>query len=138
MVKQRWADAVTLTHDTAEAVRTGQVDPGDIADEIMASFRAPVQQTPVPTQPCRTVEEVQRRWVRVNIGYIAASGYRTSRSVDPVGFQRRRRVVPHRWCHLRRAGRIFRLDQARLTTRPSAQDNVDETLGWVLDALRDP
>jgi predicted DNA-binding transcriptional regulator YafY len=38
------------------------------------------------------------------------------------------------WCHLRQAGRIFRLDRitsARLTRRPVAERDLDETLGWV-------
>ncbi len=83
----------------------------------------------------RTIEEGVQRCVVVNIDYIDRNGCSTRRVVDCVGFV-------HGgdgwyligWCHLRRAGRMFRLDRiasARLTKRPAARHDVDSTLGWV-------
>lgn len=97
------------------------------------------RQPPVPKRARRTVEEALRRSVVVNIDYTDANGNETTRSVDPVGFYNGADgwyLVG--WCHLRAAGRIFRLDRisgARITTRPSAQHDVADTLGWVPDDL---
>lgn len=83
----------------------------------------------------RTVEEALRRSVVVNLDYTDADGNDSTRPVDPVGFYRGTDgwyLVG--WCHLREAGRIFRLDRirsARLTARRSGDHRVDETLGWV-------
>jgi predicted DNA-binding transcriptional regulator YafY len=93
----------------------------------------------VPKRARRTVEEALRRSVVVNIDYTDANANATTRSVDPVGFYNGGDgwyLIG--WCHSRSAGRIFRLDRissARLTTRPAEQHNVDDTLGWVPDAV---
>ncbi|MEE9413710.1 MAG: WYL domain-containing protein [Acidimicrobiales bacterium] len=100
------------------------------------------QQGQVPKRARRTVEEALRRSVVVNIDYADADGDETTRSVDPVGFYNGAESWYFiGWCHLRTAGRIFRLDRikgARLTTRPSRQHDVDETLGWVPEDLTIP
>ena len=99
-------------------------------------------QAPIPKRARRTVEEALRRSVVVNIDYTDANCSRTTRGVDPVGFYNGAEGWYFiGWCHLRRAGRIFRLDRisnARLTARPSGQHDVDETLGWVPSALTTP
>lgn len=83
----------------------------------------------------RTVEEAVRRQVVVNIDYADRSGRTTRRSVDAVGFHLGSGgwyLIG--WCHLRQAGRVFRLDRigsARLTRKAIPQRDVDETLGWV-------
>lgn len=83
----------------------------------------------------RTVEEAVRRQVVVNIDYGDRNGRTTRRSVDAVGFHHGSGgwyLIG--WCHLRRAGRLFRLDRvssARLTRTPVPTRDVDETLGWV-------
>lgn len=83
----------------------------------------------------RTVEEAVRRQVVVNIDYADRNGVTTRRSVDPVGFHLGSGgwyLIG--WCHLRGAGRVFRLDRitsARLTRKATPDRNVDETLGWV-------
>ncbi len=100
------------------------------------------QQPPVARQARRTVEEALRRSVVVNLDYTDADGNETTRSVDPVGFYNGADgwyLIG--WCHLRAAGRLFRLDRidrARLTTRPSGDHDVDDTLGWVPADLATP
>jgi predicted DNA-binding transcriptional regulator YafY len=90
----------------------------------------------------RTIEDALRRSVVLNLKYADAQGNQTARSVDPVGFYNGGDgwyLIG--WCHLRQAGRIFRLDRvvtARLTTRPSGQRDVDEVLGWVPTAVTAP
>jgi predicted DNA-binding transcriptional regulator YafY len=83
----------------------------------------------------RTVEEAVRRGVVVNIDYEDRNGVTTGRSVDAVGFyQGGDGWYLIGWCHLRQAGRIFRLDRiasARRTRRPIGDHPVSETLGWV-------
>lgn len=97
---------------------------------------------PVGRRVRRSVEEAVRRQVVVNIDYRDRDGDETQRSVDPVGFLR------HvdgwyliAWCHLRDAGRIFRLDRiarATLTRRACAGHDVDATLGWVPASVSRP
>ncbi len=100
------------------------------------------EQPPVPKRARRTVEEAWRRKVVVNIDYVDRNGDATERPVDPVGFYHGSDgwyLIG--WCHLRRAGRIFRLDRitsARLTSKPAPDRGVDETLGWVPDEVRIP
>lgn len=100
------------------------------------------EQPMVPKRARRTIEEAVRRSVVINIDYIDAEGNHTTRSVDPVGFYNGEGgwyLIG--WCHLRSAGRVFRLDRidrARLTARPSAHHDVDETLGWVPESLTTP
>jgi predicted DNA-binding transcriptional regulator YafY len=92
---------------------------------------------PVRSRARRTLEEALRRAVVVNLDYRDGDGNRTTRSVDPVGFYHGAQgwyLIG--WCHLRQAGRLFRLDRvasARLTTQPASDHDVDETLGWVPD-----
>lgn len=109
--------------------------------DLRARIRVPHQQ-PTPTRARRTVEEAVRRAVVVNIDYVDGHGNETRRSIDPVGFYHGADgwyLIG--WCHLRRAGRLFRLDRitsARLTTRPRREHDVDETLGWVPTELATP
>ncbi len=109
--------------------------------DLREQIRVP-RQSPVRPRTRRTVEEGLRRQVVVNLDYADADGVRTSRSVDPVGFTRGAAgwyLIA--WCHLRSAGRIFRLDRivsARLTTRPSTRHDPDDPLGWVPEDLVTP
>lgn len=97
---------------------------------------------PVSARVRRTVEEGVRRGVVVNLAYTDANGTATVRSVEALGFYRGADgwfLVG--WCHLRGAGRIFRLDRiasARLTRRPATERSVDDTLGWVPHDVRAP
>ncbi|MEM9655892.1 MAG: WYL domain-containing protein, partial [Actinomycetota bacterium] len=90
----------------------------------------------------RSVETAVQRGVVVNLRYRDRAGDETDRAVDPVGFyQGRDGWFLIGWCHLRRAGRIFRLDRvvsARLTRRPADRHDVDETLGWTPNELATP
>jgi predicted DNA-binding transcriptional regulator YafY len=112
---------------------------------VVADLRARIrvrQQPSMSKRARRTVEEALRRSVVVNIDYTDAGRNRTTRSVDPVGFYNGADgwyLIG--WCHLREAGRIFRLDRidgARLTTRASDQHDVDRVLGWVPEDLTSP
>lgn len=100
------------------------------------------RQPAVPARARRTVEESLRRSVVVNLDYVDATGHRTTRAVDPVGFYNGATgwyLIA--WCHLRRAGRIFRLDRiegARLTAKPCRHHDVDDILGWVPDEVMAP
>jgi proteasome accessory factor B len=80
--------------------------------------------------------------VVLNIEYLDQSGQRSSRSVDPVGFyQGTDGWYLIGWCHVREAGRIFRLDRiqaSNLTTKPAETHDVDRTLGWTPTELRTP
>lgn len=115
----------------------GQVAVQDLRNRI----RVPTQ-PPSPKRSRRTVEEAVRRSVVVNIDYTDADGVDTTRSVDPIGFYNGADgwyLIG--WCHLRRAGRIFRLDRirrARLTTRSCRQHDVDEVLGWTPGDITTP
>jgi proteasome accessory factor B len=88
------------------------------------------------------VEEAVRRQVVVNIDYTRPGHSTTTRSVDPVGFhQGAESWHLIGWCHLRAAGRLFRLDRiggARLTRTPATGHDLDETLGWVPSAVKAP
>ena len=115
---------------------------GQLAVEDLRSRIRVRHQPTIPRRARRTVEEALRRSVVVNIDYTDADGNETTRSVDPVGFYNGAEgwyLIG--WCHLRSAGRIFRLDRikrARLTTKPSSHHDVDDTLGWVPDDLTTP
>lgn len=82
-----------------------------------------------------TLEDVVRDHLVVNLGYTDRNGVETRRSVDPVAFLGVAggwSLVG--WCHLRDAGRLFRLGRitsATATRRPAARHSVDEALGWV-------
>ncbi len=97
---------------------------------------------PVRRRVRRSVEEAVRRQVVVNLDYEDRDGNETTRAVDAVGFVRQ----PDGWfligwCHVREAGRMFRLDRitrANLTRRPCAHHDVDATLGWVPAGTRRP
>lgn len=83
------------------------------------------------------VEEAVRRGLVVRLDYTDRAGRDTTRDVDAVGFY----GTPDGWalvgwCHLRAAGRQFRLDRIRraiLTSRPATHHDLDEALGWVPD-----
>lgn len=76
----------------------------------------------------------------VNLRYVDRHGVETRRSVDPVAFlgvDGRWALIG--WCHLRSAGRLFRLDRiamATATRRPATAHDVDHALGWVPHELR--
>jgi len=97
---------------------------------------------PIGRRARRSIEEGVRRHVVVNIGYRDREGVETRRAVDPVGFLRHTDgwyLIA--WCHLRDAGRIFRLDRitsANLTRRACVEHDVDDTLGWVPDRVSRP
>ncbi|MEM7274077.1 MAG: WYL domain-containing protein [Actinomycetota bacterium] len=90
----------------------------------------------------RSVETAVQRGVVLNLDYVDRHGETTSRSVDAVGlYQGGDGWFLIGWCHLRSAGRVFRLDRirsARLTARPIGDHDVDDTLGWVPDAVARP
>ena len=112
-----------------------------VVEDLRSRIRVPAQ-PPVPKRASRTIEQALRRRLVVNIDYTDARGAETSRSVDPVGFHHGGdgwHLIA--WCHLRRQGRLFRLDRvrrARLTAIPCAEHDVDEVLGWVPEAVRSP
>ena len=116
---------------------TSQVTVEELRSRVRVRY-----QPPIPKRARRTVEEALRRSVVVNLIYTDASGNNTTRSVDPVGFYN----GADGWyligyCHLRKAGRIFRLDRirsARLTTASAGSHDVDATLGWVPNILAKP
>lgn len=102
----------------------------------------PSDRPPVRARVRRTVEEAVRRSVVVNLVYTDATGSVTERAVDALGFYRGGEdwfLIG--WCHLRNAGRIFRLDRissARLTRRPVGERDLDDALGWVPRDVRVP
>jgi proteasome accessory factor B len=83
----------------------------------------------------RVLEEAVRRGVVVRLDYTDRHGRPTRRDVDPVGFYGANGLWSLvGWCHLRRSGRMFRLDRVRaavLTARARTHADLDETLGWV-------
>lgn len=89
----------------------------------------------------RSVEAAVQRGVVLNLVHENAAGVTTRRSVDAVGlYQGAGGWYLIAWCHLREDGRLFRLDRirsARLTRRPIPTRDVDETLGWTPDELRE-
>ncbi|MEM8922572.1 MAG: WYL domain-containing protein [Actinomycetota bacterium] len=90
----------------------------------------------------RTVESGVRRRQVLNLHYADGDGAVTRRAVDPVGFHHN---GDHwyliGWCHLRRDGRLFRLDRIRratITRTAAAAHDLDETLGWLPHDIRRP
>lgn len=90
----------------------------------------------------RTVEAAVREAVVVNIEYVDGDGRTSERGVEAHGFYR---SGDHwyliGWCHLRQDGRIFRLDRIRRahrTKRANEQRDLDDTLGWVPEAVSAP
>jgi predicted DNA-binding transcriptional regulator YafY len=110
-------------------------------DALRSRIRVREQPT-IATKTRRTLEEALRRSVVVNLDYQDSKDNRTTRPVDPVGFYNGNDgwyLIG--WCHLRKSGRIFRLDRvtsARLTSKPAVVHEVDATLGWVPGTLRSP
>lgn len=109
---------------------------------IRTNNGAPLDQARVKARVRRTVEDAVRRQVVINLAYTDANGLVTNRAVEALGFYRGDdRWFLIGWCHLRNAGRIFRLDRissARLTRRPVVARDLDETLGWVPHDVRAP
>jgi len=97
---------------------------------------------PASRRARRSIEEAVRRQIVVNIEYQDRAGVETQRAVDPVGFLRHTEgwfLIG--WCHLREAGRLFRLDRiirANLTRKACDARDVDATLGWVPNEVRRP
>ncbi len=90
----------------------------------------------------RTIDSAVQRGVVVKLDYLDADGAVTSRRVDALGYyqgtsghsSQGTRWYLIGWCHLRAAGRIFRLDRiqrANLTKTAVQPRDLDETLGWV-------
>ena len=105
-------------------------------EELRSRLRVvPPESSEVLSRVRHVVEEAVRVQQVVRISYVDGGGAATRRAVDPVGFYGSAEgwyLVG--WCHLRRAGRIFRLDRirsARMTTSPAPAHDLDETLGWV-------
>jgi predicted DNA-binding transcriptional regulator YafY len=100
------------------------------------------EQGPVSKRVRRTLEAGLQQGRVVNIAYVGATGNETLRSVEPVGFYNGEGgwyLIG--WCHLRGAGRIFRLDRikrAQLTSASGTKSDVDQTLGWVPTLLHIP
>lgn len=116
-------------------------------EELRSRIRAKVSEqneagAGVSKRVRRSAEAAVQRGVVLNLGYTDAAGKKTKRSVDPIGFYQGSdgwHLIG--WCHLRHAGRIFRLDRidsANLTKRRAAQHDVDEALGWTPNELRAP
>lgn len=104
-------------------------------ENLRSKVRYPTRNRAVSGRVRQTVEEAVRRGVVVNLTYRDSAGNRTNRSVDAVGFFNgvdSWHLVG--WCHLRKSGRLFRLDRietARRTNRPIGDHEVDDVLGWV-------
>lgn len=89
----------------------------------------------------RTLEQGVQRAVVANIDYRNRNGETSTRAVDCIGFVHGAQgwyLIG--WCHLREAGRMFRLDRvtsARLTKQSAGDHDLDDALGWVPYDLRD-
>lgn len=83
----------------------------------------------------RTIDTAVERGVVVRLDYCDARGQVTTRAVDAVGYFRGSEAWGLvGWCHLRGAGRLFRLDRiqrATLTKAMATPRDLDDTLGWV-------
>jgi predicted DNA-binding transcriptional regulator YafY len=105
-------------------------------DELRGRIRtsAPGERIVEP-RVLRTLEEAVRRGLVVNLVYADRHGAVSERTVDAVGFHGGGSTwYLIGWCHLRRDGRVFRLDRverASLTRTAFEPRDVDETLGWV-------
>ena len=104
-------------------------------ENLRSKVRYPTRPGAVSSRVRQTVEEAVRRGVVVNLTYRNGTGQRTERSVDAAGFfNGGDSWYLVGWCHLRQAGRLFRLDRiesARRTKRPVGDHDLDELLGWV-------
>lgn len=110
--------------------------------ELRGRIRVARDPVTSPRRTTRTLEEAVRRALVVRLDYTDRAGRRTSRDVDAVGFY----GTPEgwafvAWCHLRQAGRMFRLDRIRRATiisTPAQHRDVDDVMGWVPDPGRAP
>jgi len=81
------------------------------------------------------IEDAVRDQVVVSLQYSDRKGVATKRAVDPVAFlgvDGGWALIG--WCHIRQAGRLFRLDRitaATATRQPAGVHDVEEALGWV-------
>lgn len=106
------------------------------AEELRGRIRIVAQPAPAgDPRTRRALERAVAEQLVVRMEYRDAEGAVTLRAVDPVGFFGSGDAwYLVGWCHLRRAGRMFRLDRvvtARVTRTPAADHDVDETVGWV-------
>ncbi len=104
-------------------------------EHLRARIRVVPHRDPPHPRIKAAVEEAVRRRVVVRLDYTDRTGVATTRDVDSVGF-----YTAHDgwalvgWCHLRHAGRMFRLDRidrAVLTDTPTTHHDLEQTMGWV-------
>lgn len=128
-----WTDAArTATHRLADALPPATRAQVDV---LRTRIRVVAGAPSAPPGVRAAVEEAVRRALVLRLDYTDTDGRETSRDVDPVGFY----GTPDGWalvafCHLRGAGRLFRLDRIRraaLTATPARWHDLDDTLGWV-------
>lgn len=128
--------------ETAVAALADAIDPATLeAVRALGDRIRVVVSTDGPDPRVRSVlEDAVRDQVVVNLRYADRNGAETRRAVDPVAFlggEHGWSLIA--WCHVRQAGRLFRLDRvvsATATRRPAAAHDVDEALGWVPHDLR--
>ncbi len=118
------------------------------------ALRNRVRHSPPPSNRARrrvrrTIDTAVQRGVVVALDYVDAKGNVTSRRVDALGYyQGSETGADHGqfwhligWCHLRSAGRIFRLDRierATLTKSAVVARDLDDALGWVPAGVQAP
>jgi predicted DNA-binding transcriptional regulator YafY len=106
------------------------------AEELRARIRVVAPDVPAAhPRTRRALERAVAEQVVVRLEYCDGHGRVTHRDVDPVGFFGSGDAwYLVGWCHLRAAGRMFRIERvrtARTTRIPAATHDVDETVGWV-------
>lgn len=126
---------------SATARLADSLPPGTRAhvEDLRTRIRVPSTTTAPPVRITRIVEEAVRRRLVVRLRYTDAAGTDTERDVDAVGFystgtQDGTGWALVAWCHLRDAGRMFRLDRirdARLTTAAATHHDLEAAMGWV-------
>ncbi len=130
------ASAVAALTDALSAPHQRAVD--SLCERLRLGVSAPAASGRVRS----VLEDAVRDQVVVNLAYTDREGTSTKRSVDPVAFlgvDGGWALIG--WCHLRDAGRLFRLDRitrATATRQPAPSHDVDEALGWVPHELRIP
>lgn len=134
MTDARRAVDTLLGHASAEA----QVAIESIRERVLVA----TDDRPSAARVRHVLEEAIIESRQVSLTYRDRNDDVTKRSIDPVGFLATGAswsLVAH--CHLRNAGRLFRLERierATLTNRPADQRRVRETLGGVPFDTREP
>ena len=128
--------------NSAVTALTEALDPAGrrAVEELCARIRVERPDARAPERVRSVLEDAVRDQRVVNLRYVDRHGADTRRSVDPVAFLGTEdgwALIG--WCHMREAGRLFRLDRivtATATRRASRQHDVDEALGWVPREVR--